>query len=44
MGCPCNKANKPQTKVSKVKSVIKRMWEKTQIEEKPLKTKEINKS
>jgi hypothetical protein len=41
--CGCNKKIQKQRPVSKAKTVLRKMWEKSQIETKPLKVKEINK-
>lgn len=42
--CGCNKKIQRQSPANKTKTILRRMWEKTQNTEKPLVVKEINKS
>ena len=41
--CGCNKKIKKEKPVSKTKEVLRNMWKKSQVEQKPLQVKEINK-
>lgn len=43
MGCGCNKKIQKQKKPNKVKTTLRKMWEKSQFVDRPLKVKEINK-
>ena len=44
MGCGCNKKIKKPKPASKTKTILRKMWEKSQQVQKPLVIKEINKS
>jgi len=41
--CGCNKKIKRDKPVSKAKKVLRKMWQKSEIEQKPTSVKEINK-
>lgn len=43
MGCGCNKKITKIKKLSKAKTVLRKMWQKSQTTIKPLNVKEINK-
>tara|TARA_Y100000389_G_C17399788_1_gene484657 strand:+ start:786 stop:920 length:135 start_codon:yes stop_codon:yes gene_type:complete len=43
MGCGCNKKVQKEKPVSKARTVLRKMWQKSQSTTKPLKVKEINK-
>lgn len=42
--CNCNKIVKPKGYITQAKVIIRQMWEKTKIEEKPTIVKKINKT
>lgn len=44
MGCGCNKKIQKTKPSSKAKTVLRKMWQKSQTSIKPLNVKEINKS
>jgi hypothetical protein len=43
MGCGCNKKAKNKKPAIKAKEVLRKMWQKSQVTQKPLVVKEINK-
>ncbi len=43
MGCGCNKKIQKEKPISKAKTVLRKMWQKSQSTAKPLNVKEINK-
>lgn len=43
MSCGCNKKAETKKPVSKTKTVLRKIWEKSQIEDKPVSVKKINK-
>lgn len=44
MGCGCNKKIEKKRPVSKAKQVLRKIWESSQVEAKPVTVKKINKS
>jgi hypothetical protein len=41
--CQCNKTTKPRGYITQAKAVIRKVWEKSQLEEKPVTVTKINK-
>lgn len=44
MGCGCSKKIEKKKPISKAKQVLRKIWESSQVEEKPVTVKKINKS